>query len=113
MDLYLGAFLNNHDSNEHHFSINYHYRICRIIEGYSQYEALEKHIISAISDVHLDDYNRYYFWQVYENIAVSEVYAEKTKEAQNQVKMQLKQKTDRVKALLPYTISSRIKETEW
>jgi hypothetical protein len=81
-----------------------------IIATYSQYETLEKQMIESIGDAQLDDYNRYCLWEIYENVILSKVYEVNTVEAQNKMKIQLKQKTDRVKALLPYPIASRIKE---
>jgi hypothetical protein len=109
-DLLFGGLIYTQNEAKNHFRIYHFQRMGFIIDAYSQSEMLEKQMIESIGDAQLDDYNRYSIWKIYENTIWSRMYDVKTEEAQNQLKIQLKQKTDRVKALLPYSIASRIKE---
>lgn len=108
-DLYLGACLNIDNRTPNHNSFHYaSFSVCSPIGASSQFETIEKNLLKAIADTHLDNYNRYHYWDIYDNIIAAELYLDKAKANKNL----LKSKRNKAKALLPVYIASRIKNEE-
>ena len=108
-DLYMGSCLNMDNADSKHYSIHYaSYSVCSVIGASSQFEIIEKNLLKAIADTRLDDYNRYHYWDIYDNIIADELFYDKTKVDKNLIISKRK----KAKALLPIHIASRIKEKE-
>lgn len=108
-DLYMGAFLNIDNSASNHYSIHYaSFNLCSPMGASSQFETIEKNLLKAIADPRLDDYNRYHYWDIYDNIIAAELYLDKAKVNKDL----LESKRNKAKALLPLHIASRIKKEE-